>query len=108
MPTPTDEQELRKPSIPRKWIVVTLIATSVLSAAVLVGMALTAFMMIRNGRGQESFRTAWLVEYDWNGMAVLIVGTVGAITAAGVYRWLHDYLEVRQLERKYGNNRKGR
>lgn len=44
------------------------------SVASIVTMAVVAWEKFQNGRGWESYRTHWLVEFNWVGFLVLLAG----------------------------------
>jgi hypothetical protein len=63
-------------------------------------MLYTAIQMTRAGRGLESYRTFWLVEFNWIGFLVLCGVGVVALLVAGMLR-LREHRQWRSLERKY-------
>ena len=67
----------------------------------LIGLVLKALAMVRDGRGIETYRTAWLVEFSWIGLLVFIVAAVVALIVGFVLSW-REGRQWRALERKYG------
>ncbi|MGB4065084.1 MAG: hypothetical protein WBK19_14765 [Azonexus sp.] len=68
-------------------------------------MITTAIEMVRSGRGLETYRTFWLVEFNWLSFLVLVAGTVLALVVAGLMRFW-EFLQWRSLEKKYGDTDK--
>ena len=65
---------------------------------------LVAIEKVMSGRGLETYRTVWLVEFNYIGVLVLFAAVVVALAAGGAL-WLHDWWQWRSLERKYGQER---
>jgi hypothetical protein len=65
--------------------------------ATIVGQAISK---VASGRGLETYRTVWLVEFNYIGVLVMLVGVVIALLVAAGF-WLHDWLQWRNLEKKY-------
>ena len=78
-----------------------LIVASIAAVLGLASMVLMAALMVRSGRGLESYRTAWLVEYNWVGFLVFMVALVLALVVGLALRRRERH-EWRELERKYG------
>jgi hypothetical protein len=76
------------------------------SAASLVAMAMVAWEKVQTGRGWESYRTHWLVEFNWVGFLVLL-GGLGIALLVGLLCRLREWRELKDLERKYGKERHG-
>lgn len=72
----------------------------------LVAMAVLAWEKIQTGRGWESYRTHWLVEFNWVGFLVLLAG-IGIALFVGLLFRLRESRELKALERKYGEDRHG-
>lgn len=68
----------------------------------LVAMIATGVEKVRTGQGLDTFRTVWLVEFNWIGFLVLAAAIVVALIGAG---WLHylEWREIRQLRLRYGS-----
>ena len=64
-------------------------------------MLLKAVHMVSTGRGLETYRTFWLVEFNWVGFLVLCGAIAVALGVALLLR-LRDHLQWRALEKKYG------
>jgi hypothetical protein len=65
---------------------------------------LVAIDKVMSGRGLETYRTFWLVEFNYIGVLVLF-GAVVVALAIGAGLWLYDRWQWRSLERKYGHSR---
>jgi uncharacterized membrane protein YedE/YeeE len=67
----------------------------------MAGIVELAMSKVVSGRGLETFRTVWLVEFNYIGVLVMLVGVVIALLIATGF-WLRDWLQWRKLEGKYG------
>lgn len=56
---------------------------------------------VASGQGLQTYRTVWLVEFNYIGVLVLFAAVVLALLIAGGF-WLHDWWQWRSLEKKYG------
>jgi hypothetical protein len=90
-----------------KLFVVGLALSGIAAYAGLGYMVTTAIDMVRAGRGLETYRTFWLVEFNWISFLVLIAGVVVAFVVALVFQ-LREHLLWRSLERKYGGRDENR
>jgi hypothetical protein len=59
---------------------------------------------VASGNGLETYRTVWLVEFNYVGVLVLFAAVVLALLVGGGM-WLHDWWQWRSLEKKYGARR---
>ena len=76
------------------------------SLVALIGMSLVAWEKVQTGRGWESYRTHWLVEFNWVGFLVLLAG-IGLALSVGLLFRLREWRELKELERKYEAERHG-
>lgn len=60
--------------------------------------------MVRAGRGLETYRTFWLVEFNWLGFLILLAALAVALVIGLVLRF-REYLLWRSLEKKYGSKK---
>ena len=60
-----------------------------------------AISKVASGRGLETFRTVWLVEFNYIGLLVALAGVVLSLLVAGGF-WLRDWWQWRDMEKKYG------
>lgn len=90
------------------YVVVALVGTA--SAAALVLLVYKAVLLVQAGRGLETYRTAWLVEFNSVGLLVLVV-VLALVLPVGLFlRWLHNRRERalwHELTRKYGSHKAG-
>jgi len=91
---------------PSLLLLVGIAVAGVASVASLVAMAALAWDKFQSGRGWESYRTHWLVEFNWVGFLVLLAGVAIALLVGLFFRFT-EWLEIKQLERKYGGDRHG-
>ena len=87
------------------FLVLLGIAVAGLASVVsLVAMAVVAWEKFQTGRGWESYRTHWLVEFNWVGFLVLLA-SVGFALFVGLLFRLKEWRELKELESKYGEKR---
>lgn len=94
----------QKPSFSR-WLVIGLVVLGLASVSGLAYMSSMAVKMVESGRGLETYRTFWLVEFNWLGFLVLCAAVVLALVVAGFLR-LREHMQWRSLERKYGGQKR--
>jgi hypothetical protein len=80
-----------------------LMATPVTVVALVLAFRplVTAIEKIRNGQGLETYRTVWLVEFNYVGVVVLFGAIATTLVVALWFRWREER-EWRDFERKYG------
>ena len=71
----------------------------------MVGILGQAITKVATGRGLETFRTVWLVEFNYIGVLVMLIGAVIAVLITAAF-WLRDWLQWRDLEKKYSGDKK--
>jgi len=81
-------------------MVVGFILSGVASIFGLGYMLYTAAQMVRSGQGLETYRTFWLVEFNWIGFLILFCLIPAAFFVGLCFR-LYDHYEWRSLEKKY-------
>ena len=64
----------------------------------------TAIQMISVGKGLETYRTLWLVKFNWYGFLAFMLLLCLAIATALYFRW-REHMEWKALAKKY-NSRK--
>jgi len=85
-----------------RWLFVGLCASGVSSGLAIAAMIFKAVEMVRSGRGFETYRTFWLVEYNWVGFLLLVGGVLVALLLGAVWRWNDQWQwQWRELEEKY-------
>lgn len=87
-----------------KWIAFVLILMALVSAANMAQQIGTAIEMVRAGRGLETYRTFWLIEFNWIGFLALVAGVIVALLV-GLGLRLSEHLEMRKLMKKYAPDR---
>lgn len=97
-PSPLNE---RKPKIPN-LLSIGIFVAGIASLGGLSFMISKAIEMVGSGRGLETYRTFWLVEFNWLSFLILLAATVLGIVIALVFR-LREFLLWRSLEKKYGS-----
>lgn len=94
----------QRPPFPKLFFI-GLVVAGIAALSGLGYMLTTAIEMVRSGRGLETYRTFWLVEFNWLSFLVLVAGTVLALIIAAVFRF-KEFLLWRSLEKKYGDTDK--
>jgi hypothetical protein len=87
-----------------KWMVIGFVVVGLAAFAGLGYMLSTAIQMVASGRGLETYRTFWLVEFNWVGFLVLCAAVLVALLVAAGLR-LREHMQWRSLERKYGGHK---
>ena len=85
-----------------RWLLVGFLLMGIAAFSGFGAMLYKAILMVSSGRGLETYRTFWLVEFNWVGFLVLCGAVVLAFAVALVLR-LREYLQWRSLEKKYGS-----
>ena len=85
----------------KRWNIVGWLVFCVVGLVGFAGLLLHAARMVLAGRGAETYRTAWLVEFNWIGVLVMAVAALVALVVALIVRWREDW-KWRELERRYG------
>jgi hypothetical protein len=104
MKSPSSKKRI---SLREKWIAFALIFIALASAASMAQQIRTGIEMVRTGRGLETFRTFWLIEFNWIGFLTLIAGAIAALLI-GLGLRLFEHLERRKLMKKYPPDRSNR
>jgi hypothetical protein len=84
----------------RCWVCAGIFFTGVVSAVALINLISDAVDKVASGRGLETYRTFWLVEFNYVGVLVLFVCIALAFLVAGGM-WAYESWQWRDLERKY-------
>src|SRR5215510_2049410 len=97
----TTREQSSKPTHRGRGLFVGLVFTGVVSAFVLAWMLQIAVAVLRSGHGLETYRTFWLVEFNWVGFLTFAACLAFALLAGLVIRWHHrrrERAEWRELE----------
>lgn len=84
-----------------RWNIVGWIVLCAVGLVGFAGLMLRAARMVLDGRGAETYRTFWLVEFNWIGVLVTAAAAFLALVVALVIRWREDW-KWREIERRYG------
>jgi hypothetical protein len=79
--------------------------TGVVSVIALSHLISDAIDKVVSGRGLETYRTFWLVEFNYVGVLVLFAYVAVALLVVGGM-WAYERWQWRDLERKYGGTRR--
>lgn len=99
-----DNSKPNKAPLPR-WMAVGFVVFGLASFVGFVGLVLRALAMVRDGRGMETYRTFFLVEFNWIGVLAFAGSAIVALLVAAVIRW-REQQQWRALERKHGAHNK--
>jgi hypothetical protein len=88
----------------RRWFWAGFVLLGLAGIAGLARIISVAIDKVASGQGLETYRTVWLVEFNYVGVLVLFAVVVLALLVGGAM-WLHDWWQWRSLERKYGGSR---
>jgi len=96
----TEPNETRK----CRWLCWGLVIAGLAAVAGLSRLISVAIDKVASGHGLDTYRTVWLVEFNYVGLLVLFGAIVVAlIVASGM--WLYDWWQWHSHERKYGNRK---
>ena len=84
-----------------RWNVVGWVIFCIVGLVGFTGLMLRAAKMVLEGRGAETYRTFWLVEFNWIGVLITAAAGLLALAAALAFQWREDW-KWRELERRYG------
>lgn len=65
-------------------------------------MILIAIDKVQTGRGLDTYRTYWLVEFNWIGFFVFLIAAIVAL-AVGLFFRYKEWREIRQLQELYSD-----
>ena len=94
---------MTEPTKPRvsKWMLIGFFIMGIASFAGLGALITGAVQKVISGHGLDTYRTVWLVEFNYIGVLVMFGAVVAVFVVAGVLR-LIEYFQWRALEKKYG------
>src|SRR5213592_905421 len=84
----------------RRFLLIGFVVAGVASVGGLIAMVLIGIEKVRMGHGLDTYRTTWLVEFNWVGFLVLMAALVVALIGGGYLRYL-EWRELRQLRERY-------
>lgn len=93
-------------SRPSRLVIAGVWIASVAGLGGIVAMVLIAIERVQTGRGLETYRTHWLVEFNWVGFLVFLVVAAIAIAVGAFFR-LKEWREIRKLQAKYSEEHHG-
>jgi len=74
--------------------------TTIASVVGLAWMVTTAIRKVLAGEGLETYRTFWLVEYNWIGFLAMLLALLVALVISLFFLWREER-QWKDLERKY-------
>jgi uncharacterized membrane protein len=91
----TDESRGR-----HRFIQIGLVVLGVTSIVAHIAMVLAGIEKVNTGHGLDTYRTFWLIRFNWVGFLVLIVAIGVALIGVGWFRYL-EWRELDQLRKRY-------
>jgi len=76
----------------------------VASIAGLSRLITVAIDKVMSGHGLDTYRSVWLVEFNYIGLLVLFAAIILVLVVGGIL-WLHEWWQWRSLKKKYGAQR---
>jgi hypothetical protein len=97
---------MTEPDEPRKcrWICWGIFVVGLAGIAGLSRLIAVAIDKVASGHGLDTYRTVWLVEFNYIGLLALFGVIVLALLVASGMR-LYDWWQWRSLARKYGHGK---
>ncbi|PFH09958.1 hypothetical protein BCF11_2363 [Collimonas sp. PA-H2] len=92
--------ESKKPFMSR-WMIFGFVIMGMASLGGLAAMIAIGIAKVGSGEGLVTYRTAWLVEFNYVGMLILFCAIAVAFIIAGLLRFV-EYKKSRDFEEKYG------
>lgn len=93
-------------SRPSRLVIVGVWIASIAGLGGILAMVLIAIEKVQTGRGLETYRTHWLVEFNWVGFLVFLAVAAVAIAVGSFFR-LKEWREIRKLQAKYSEDHHG-
>ena len=84
-----------------KLMIFGFIIMGVASFSGLGALITLAVQKVISGQGLDTYRTVWLVEFNYVGLLVMFGAVLVVLLIGGGFK-LHEYLQLRALEKKYG------
>lgn len=88
----------------RRWFWAGFAVMGLAGVAGLSHIISIAIEKVASGQGLDTYRTVWLVEFNYIGVLVLFAAVVLALLFGGGM-WLYEWWQWRSLEKKYGKQR---
>ena len=85
----------------RRFLLIGFVVLGVTSLVALMAM----IEKVKTGHGLDTYRTFWLVEFNWVAFLVLVAAVVVALIGGGYLRY-REWRELRELQRRYGGRRR--
>ena len=99
-----------KPRRSSRWLVACLVVLGVAAAVSLAAMVQMALAKLSSGHGLDTYRTFWLVEFNWVVFLAFMACCLVAIAAGLVARVVQvrgERAELQELERLGTNHERG-
>jgi hypothetical protein len=83
-----------------RFMLIAFVVVGITSFVALIAMVATGIAKVNTGHGLDTFRTSWLIEFNWVGFLVLTGGVIVALIGGGYLRYL-EWRELRKLQHRY-------
>jgi hypothetical protein len=90
---------LRRPARSSRGLAIGLGIAFFASICGLANIVFEAVQKIRDGKGLETYRTTWLVEFSWIGILFSLGSTVLVVGVAAIYAWWRNRRDWQELEK---------
>ena len=85
----------------RRWFWPSFTLMALAGVAGVARITSIAIDKVASGHGLDTYRTVWLVEFNYIGVLILFATIVAALLVGGAM-WLYEWWQWRSLETKYG------
>jgi hypothetical protein len=89
----------------RCWLCAGIFVAGVAGFVGVAHLLLVTIDKVASGNGLETYRTVWFVEFNYIGLLILFAFGFFALLVAGGM-WAYEWWQWRDLERKYGGNKR--
>jgi hypothetical protein len=100
------EHDETPPARPSRLLIAGVWLGGVAGVGGVVAMLLIAIEKVRIGQGLDTYRTHWLVEFNWIGFLIFMAAIAMAL-AVRLFFWWKERREVQALLSKYAGDRHG-
>ena len=99
-------ERLAQSSRPSRLVIVGVWVAGIAAIGGIVGMVLIAIEKVRTGHGLDTYRTHWMVEFNWIGFLVFLAAVAVALAIGWFFRY-KEWREIRKLQDKYSGKHHG-
>ena len=93
-------------SRPSRLVIVGIWIAGAAGVGGILAMVLIAIEKVRTGRGLDTYRTHWMVEFNWVGFLIFLAAIAVALAIGLLFRF-KEWREIRKLQAKYSEEHHG-